>query len=877
MLSPRQKKNRDQRQKGAPKRIGGGSGKRRLSGLDSSRNEARRERADTNARDSSSPQIGKPPALRRQDARSDVERSKPDKTKDLKPKIDLGKGRTIYPVVQGGKVVYLPARGDASDFEIESGAFVEDDATRNEPVNTIEPPSKFDRPTRKEPRTGRTLFATTTQKRNGKIDTEYLPRQSEATPLELSAGKYVPEADPIDWEAKEEIPPKIDPDNPDRKLFATEAPDGSIEYFPKKNQATAQELAEGLYLEGIAAKDPVNQLADPANFKHPTIREANTGRHLFATTTTRLGIKATEYLPRQSEATRQELEAGKYIPEQSSRVKDVLDDPPETDPKNPDRKLFAVELADGSTDYFPTKNQATAQELAAGRYLDIEGPVSQKDPVNPLKDPSELGDKPATTIDSRTQRTLFATSLLNDKGEEQKIEYLPRKSEATPAELSAGKYIPEAEPIDWETLDRPPKTDPNNRDRKLFATQAPDGSVQYFPKRNQATAKELAEGEFLEGFTPNLANELKDPSEFKHPTVKEARTGRTLFATQTKWLGFNKTEYLPRQSDATFQELRAGKYIPEEDSIVQTLLDKRPQYDFDRQRSLFAVIGTDGRTEYLPKWSQATARELASGRYVPDDAIRQNVPLGPGNAMSSAAPRFDVESDRKVFAVTTPAGETRYLPRESQATTREKTEGAFIPDDVVDDYENKRLRTALRDRSAERALRRARRAAGRPGGVSRRSPNALPKPVRQARDGTDLWDGFRIPEVSEAKQREALENLHPQWELERDRMLYPAETADGTVAYLPLAGDASPLERKLGRYAALVPSEPLEVFLQQDEIATDIAPRTFETDRGEVRAYALADIEEAFERSPQLVLRSAQFVRDEVRDVSELQQQLSGV
>ncbi len=128
--------------------------------------------------------------------------------------------------------------------------------------------------------------------------------------------------------------PKADPKNSDRKLFATKAADGSIEYFPKKNQATAQELAEGRYLEGFAAKDPMNTIQEASKYKRPTVTEASTGRTLFATTTTNwLGRSKTEYLPRQSEATEQELLTGEQAPQLVLRsaqfVSDVARETPE--------------------------------------------------------------------------------------------------------------------------------------------------------------------------------------------------------------------------------------------------------------------------------------------------------------------------------------------------------------------------------------------------------------------------------------------------------------------------------------------------------------------------------------------------------------------
>ena len=125
----------------------GGPSRRTRSMPTLGRVEARRARANALvSRDSSAPStVAKLPKLRRQNASRDVSKAKP--TKEPKPRIDLGKGRMIYPVTKGGVTEYLPARRDASEAEIEAGAFVEDETVRNEPVNTIADASNFDRPT----------------------------------------------------------------------------------------------------------------------------------------------------------------------------------------------------------------------------------------------------------------------------------------------------------------------------------------------------------------------------------------------------------------------------------------------------------------------------------------------------------------------------------------------------------------------------------------------------------------------------------------------------------------------------------------------------------------------------------------------------------
>lgn len=80
----------------------------------------------------------------------------------------------------------------------------------------------------------------------------------------------------------------------------------------------------------------------------------------------------------------------------------------------------------------------------------------------------------------------------------------------------------------------------------------------------------------------------------------------------------------------------------------------------------------DGSNNDRPQKSKASAKELSEGRYVEDEAISQNAPLGAANAMRNVALEYDAKNLRKMFAVITKEGETTsYLPRESEATKQD--------------------------------------------------------------------------------------------------------------------------------------------------------------------------------------------------------------
>ena len=412
--------------------------------------------------------------------------------------------------------------------------------------------------------------------------------------------------------------------------------------------------------------------------------------------------------------------------------------------------------------------------------------------------------------------------------------------------------------------------------RTLFPVES-SGKTQYLPIASEASPHEQKLGLFVsdDSVQKDAVNKLLKPDQVKQASVRDFNTGRTLFATQT---ADGKREYLPKKSEATALELSQGKYVSDDQvevpSVGNQILNQRPVFEFSRQRSLFATQTTNGKREYLPKKSEATAFELSQGRYINDDDISAQAPVGAVNAMSNRPPRYDIGRSRQVFAVDTPEG-TRYLPRESEAGGLELVRGLFIPDDIVDLHEQQRRRTALQNNSARLAQRRAKRAARLPAGRAKQDKtdrHQTRAPATKATDGTALWDGSSPPTVSDEKQKKTLASLRPKYDVGKNRWLYPAEIAQGKIQYLPLIEDASSQERVRGLYAAFVPPESLGDFLAHAESQGTLTRQTFTAKKGEVEAYSQADIEDVLEAAPTLVLRSAQLVSDRVQAISALQQ-----
>lgn len=221
---------------------------------------------------------------------------------------------------------------------------------------------------------------------------------------------------------------------------------------------------------------------------------------------------------------------------------------------------------------------------------------------------------------------------------------------------------------------------------------------------------------------------------------RDLATGRILFPVDHQ----GKIQYLPIASEATPQELKLGLFVAN-DSVQQNPVnspldpatEKRPfVQEVSTGRTLFPTLNAKGKREYLPQKSEATALELSRGKYIDDDAISRKAPLGTANAMSPLSPTYDLGKGRQVYAVKTPAGKTLRLPRESEADGWERTQGLFIPDDIVDAHERQRPVRQDNAAAAAQSQRRAQRAARLPAGVTRQPDR--PRPPAPARRATDV-------------------------------------------------------------------------------------------------------------------------------------------
>ncbi len=142
------------------------------------------------------------------------------------------------------------------------------------------------------------------------------------------------------------------------------------------------------------------------------------------------------------------------------------------------------------------------------------------------------------------------------------------------------------------------------------------------------------------------------------------------------------------------------------------------------------------------------------------------------------------------------------------------------------------------------------------------------RPFEQAKDGTELWDGSTIPELSQSVVKDVLKKQTPKYDLGKGRMVYPVENPEGgEPLYLPLPEDATDLEKSKGIFVSIVPEKSLAEFVKEK-----LEAKRYEVDGGAIEAISVEEIKKAFEAEPKLILRAQHQLDAQARQNEVLQQ-----
>ena len=299
-----------------------------------------------------------------------------------------------------------------------------------------------------------------------------------------------------------------------------------------------------------------------------------------------------------------------------------------------------------------------------------------------------------------------------------------------------------------------------------------------------------------------------------------------------------KVSYLPRESAATNDEIKKGLFIREDKKAAQEIAQGlKRKLDVGKGRFVYPVKDANGKVSYVPRESEASKTEIANGQFIKNVEVVQKV-------AENLKAKYDVSRGRYVFPVETANKKIEYLPKAADATKFELSNGLFVKNEDVKDLEPK----------VERRIRRVR-----PKSAVKPEPpatddqgrrNLASRPIPVAKDGTQLWDLREIPSPGQDKERELLKTLKPKYDIGKKRMIYPAQTDEGKMIYLPLKDEASKEEIRNGAYADFAPPEGLQKFITDHSLQKET-----ETDAGKIRAVAADELESALNALPRLILK----------------------
>ncbi|UII27015.1 hypothetical protein LVD15_00840 [Fulvivirga maritima] len=342
-----------------------------------------------------------------------------------------------------------------------------------------------------------------------------------------------------------------------------------------------------------------------------------------------------------------------------------------------------------------------------------------------------------------------------------KTVYVPKESEATDAEREHGLFVKDSsvDPPAKEGREAVKGGTPRidlGKDRNVYPVKNDEGKTIYLPKESEATDAERERGLFVKDSSVDPPTKEGREAIKDGTPRKDLGKGRDVYPVKKD---NGNTIYLPRESDATDFEKANGLFV--KDSSVteppapagrEALKDKKPRYDQGKGRYIYPAKDEAGNTRYLPRASEATDDEKERGLFVRDEEV--DTPEEKWTPVAGGKPKYDQDKGRYVYPVKDADGHLTYLPAEGDATEYEKEHQLYLPDEV------------LKDPEAER----------------------------------------RIPETPErlTARAERTQRLHPPGPIpnreEGERMLYPNTRADGEVVYLPQQKDATAQEIADGRF-----------------------------------------------------------------------------
>ncbi len=289
----------------------------------------------------------------------------------------------------------------------------------------------------------------------------------------------------------------------------------------------------------------------------------------------------------------------------------------------------------------------------------------------------------------------------------------------------------------------------------------------------------------------NAISELRPQSPKNQ--VYDVLKGRNVYLTTD---GNGKQRFVPKESNATAKEKAKGLFIKDSTIIKKgkNALSKDAQPKLDSTgRNTCPVKGEDDTTQYLPKESDATQEEKNLGQYVEESSL--NSPVKAKQASEGGLPIRDLGKGRKVYATLSEDGDQIFLPREQDATSYEKRKGLFVTNESAamqtqgkQMAEGKPIRDVGKNRMAYPT-------ASTDGEIVfyPRQSEATPNEIKRGQFVTD-------ESVKDQTEKKANPNGEARYNKDKNRFEYPYEDQEGEITYLPKESEASEDEIAKGNF-----------------------------------------------------------------------------
>lgn len=271
------------------------------------------------------------------------------------------------------------------------------------------------------------------------------------------------------------------------------------------------------------------------------------------------------------------------------------------------RLIYPQKGDDGKVKYLPKESAASKDEIKKGLFIKED-----------KKDAKEIAKDLRRKYDIGKGRFVYPVKDANGN-----LSYLPKESEASSIEKGGGQFVKDTAVVQKVAQSLKAKYD-IGKGRYLFPVEGVNNKVEYLPKRDDASKFELANGQFVEN------GDVKDLEPKQERRIRRAKSKSTSKpeppALDAQGRRNLNSRPMVEASDGT--KLWDSKKVPETsiEKEREMLKSLKPKYDLGKKRMIYPVEKENGKTEYMPLKDEASKDEIKKGLYadfVPPEGLQK--------------------------------------------------------------------------------------------------------------------------------------------------------------------------------------------------------------------------------------------------------------